>query len=58
MTIDLAATSASLQRIRDTIAQRVLGQDEVIDQLLAAYNFDLHRFGQNDVCHFFSLLSE
>ena len=37
MTIDLAATSASLQRIRDTIAQRVLGQDEVIDQLLAAF---------------------
>ena len=37
MTIDLAATSSSLQRIRDTIAQRVLGQDEVIDQLLAAF---------------------
>ncbi len=35
--MDLTASSAALQRIRETVAQRVLGQDEVIDQLLAAF---------------------
>ncbi len=34
---DLTATSAVLHRIRDTVAARVLGQDEVIDQILAAF---------------------
>ena len=34
---DLTATSAALQRIRETIAARVLGQEEVIDQILAAF---------------------
>lgn len=34
---DLTATSAALQRIRETVAARVLGQDEVIDQVLAAF---------------------
>ena len=37
MTIDLAVTSTALQRVRDTIAERILGQDEVIEQLLAAF---------------------
>ncbi len=35
--MDLAASSAALQRIRETVAARVLGQDEVIDQILAAF---------------------
>lgn len=35
--MDLTASSAALQRIRETVAERVLGQDEVIDQLLAAF---------------------
>ena len=34
---DLTATSAALQRIRETVAARVLGQEEVIDQVLAAF---------------------
>jgi MoxR-like ATPase len=34
---DLTATSSALQRIRETVAARVLGQDEVIDQVLAAF---------------------
>jgi len=34
---DLTATSATLQRIRETVAARVLGQEEVIDQILAAF---------------------
>ena len=34
---DLTATSAALQRIRDTVAARVLGQEDVIDQILAAF---------------------
>ncbi len=34
---DLSATSAVLQRIHETVAARVLGQDEVIDQILAAF---------------------
>jgi MoxR-like ATPase len=34
---DLTATSAALQRIRETVATRVLGQEEVIDQILAAF---------------------
>jgi MoxR-like ATPase len=34
---DLTATSAALQRIRETVAARVLGQEEVIDQILAAF---------------------
>lgn len=34
---DLAATSATLQRIRETVAARVIGQEEVIDQILAAF---------------------
>ena len=34
---DLTATSAVLQRIRDTVSARVLGQDEVINQILAAF---------------------
>lgn len=34
---DLTATSATLQRIRETVAARVLGQDDVIDQILAAF---------------------
>lgn len=34
---DLAAASAALQRIRDTVAARVIGQEEVIDQILAAF---------------------
>lgn len=34
---DLTATSAALQRIRETVATRVLGQEEVIDQVLAAF---------------------
>ncbi len=34
---DLTATSAALQRIRDTVAARVIGQEEVIDQILAAF---------------------
>lgn len=34
---DLTATSATLQRIRETIGSRVLGQDEVVDQILAAF---------------------
>lgn len=35
--IDLPTSSAALQRIRETVAARVLGQDEVIDQILAAF---------------------
>lgn len=35
--IDLTATSTALQRIRETIGARVLGQEEVIDQVLAAF---------------------
>lgn len=35
--MDLTASSAALQRVRDTIGERVLGQEEVIDQLLAAF---------------------
>lgn len=35
--MDLTASSAALQRVRETVAARVLGQDEVIDQLLAAF---------------------
>ena len=34
---DLTETSAVLQRIRETVGSRVLGQDEVIDQVLAAF---------------------
>ena len=34
---DLTTTSAVLQRIRETVAARVLGQEEVIDQILAAF---------------------
>jgi MoxR-like ATPase len=34
---DLTETSAVLQRIRETVAARVLGQEEVIDQILAAF---------------------
>lgn len=34
---DLTATSTALQRIRETVATRVLGQEEVIDQILAAF---------------------
>jgi MoxR-like ATPase len=34
---DLAATSVVLQRIRETVAARVFGQEEVIDQILAAF---------------------
>lgn len=34
---DLTATSAVLQRIRETVAARVIGQDDVIDQVLAAF---------------------
>ena len=34
---DLTATSNALARIRDSIAARVLGQTEVIDQVLAAF---------------------
>lgn len=34
---DLAAASDVLRRIRDTVAARVLGQEEVIDQVLAAF---------------------
>lgn len=34
---DLTSTSIALQRIRETVAARVLGQDEVIDQILAAF---------------------
>ncbi|MEO6778822.1 MAG: MoxR family ATPase [Gemmatimonadaceae bacterium] len=34
---DLTTTSAVLQRIRETVATRVLGQEEVIDQILAAF---------------------
>lgn len=34
---DLTTTSAALQRIRETVAARVLGQEEVIDQVLAAF---------------------
>jgi len=35
--MDLTDSSAALQRIRETVGERVLGQDEVIDQLLAAF---------------------
>lgn len=35
--MDLTASSAALQRVRDTIGERVLGQEQVIDQLLAAF---------------------
>ncbi|MEO7218006.1 MAG: MoxR family ATPase [Gemmatimonadaceae bacterium] len=34
---DLTATSATLQRIRETVGARVLGQEDVIDQILAAF---------------------
>lgn len=34
---DLTVTSATLQRIRETVAARVLGQEDVIDQILAAF---------------------
>jgi len=34
---DLTATSTMLQRIRETVAARVFGQEEVIDQVLAAF---------------------
>lgn len=34
---DLTTTSAVLQRIRETVAACVLGQEEVIDQILAAF---------------------
>ncbi len=34
---DLTATSSTLQRIRETVSTRVLGQEEVIDQILAAF---------------------
>ncbi|MDQ6737471.1 MAG: MoxR family ATPase [Gemmatimonadota bacterium] len=34
---DLTATSDVLRRIRDTVSARVLGQDDVIDQTLAAF---------------------
>ncbi len=34
---DLTAASAALQRIRETVAARVLGQEDVIDQVLAAF---------------------
>lgn len=34
---DLTTTSAALQRIREAVATRVLGQEEVIDQILAAF---------------------
>ncbi|MGI8508780.1 MAG: AAA family ATPase [Gemmatimonadaceae bacterium] len=35
--MDITASSAALQRVRDTIGERVLGQEQVIDQLLAAF---------------------
>ena len=34
---DLTTTSDALQRIREAVATRVLGQEEVIDQILAAF---------------------
>lgn len=34
---DLTETSAVLQRIRETVGTRVLGQEDVIDQVLAAF---------------------
>jgi len=34
---DLTSTSATLQRIRETVAARVIGQEDVIDQILAAF---------------------
>lgn len=34
---DLTTTSATLQRIRETVGSRVLGQEDVINQILAAF---------------------